>query len=107
MLRVRLRGPVMERRMKHHHDPLGRIGNGCRTLAAALALLCLPAVPSALAAVTGTGGGPETTVTAPHTSTTGQTLPPGAAGAPIVDPNERTERQKKLDRVLNGICKGC
>ncbi|KQO43616.1 hypothetical protein [Methylobacterium sp. Leaf85] len=61
--------------------------------------------PEARAAVTGTGGGPETTVTAPHTSTTGQTVPPGAAGAPS-EPNERTDRQKRLDRVLNGICQG-
>lgn len=58
-------------------------------------------------ALTGTGGGPETTITAPHTAATGQTIPPGAVGAPNVDPSERTARQRDLDRVLNGICEGC
>ncbi|MBO1022774.1 hypothetical protein IPV08_22710 [Methylobacterium sp. SD274] len=82
-------------------------GRHRRVLAAILGLSFLMGLSEARAAVTGTGGGPETTVTAPHTSTTGQTVPPGAAGAPIVDPNERTDRQKRLDRVLNGICQGC
>lgn len=93
--------------MQRRYMGLARPGIGSRVLAAILGLSFLIGLPEARAAVTGTGGGPETTVTAPHTSTTGQTVPPGAAGAPIVDPHERTERQKQLDRVLNGICQGC
>ncbi|CAA2100496.1 hypothetical protein MBUL_00699 [Methylobacterium bullatum] len=93
--------------MQGRYKGSARPGRHRRVLAAILGLSFLMAQPEARAAVTGTGGGPETTVTAPHTSTTGQTVPPGAAGAPIVDPNERTERQKRLDRVLNGICQGC
>ncbi|MCC0806400.1 hypothetical protein FPV16_09255 [Methylobacterium sp. W2] len=92
--------------MQGRYKGSARTGRTLRVLAAILGLSFL-ILPEARAAVTGTGGGPETTVTAPHTSTTGQTVPPGAAGAPIVDPNERTERQKRLDRVLNGICQGC
>ncbi len=42
--------------------------------------------------LTGAGGGPETTVTAPHTASTGQTVRPGGAGAPALDPSERTQR---------------
>lgn len=58
-------------------------------------------------ALTGTGGGPETTITAPYTAPTGQTLPPGSGAAPMLDPSERTERQRNLDRVLDGICDSC
>ncbi|WP_051439726.1 hypothetical protein [Methylobacterium sp. 10] len=93
--------------MQRRYKSSAGSGRHHRVLAAILGLSFLAGLPEARAAVTGTGGGPETTVTAPHTSTTGQTVPPGAAGAPIVDPNERTERQKRLDRVLNGICQGC
>lgn len=62
---------------------------------------------AARAAVTGTGGGPETTVTAPHTRASGQTVPSGGPELGIVDPAERTERQRRLDRVLDGICSDC
>ncbi|MDR7039896.1 hypothetical protein J2X36_004674 [Methylobacterium sp. BE186] len=58
---------------------------------------------SASEAVTGIGGGPETTITAPS----GQTVPPGAASAPTSDPTERTRRQRELDPILDGICAGC
>lgn len=58
-------------------------------------------------ALTGTGGGPETTVTAPYTAPTGRTVPDGAAAAPTNDPSVRTERQRDFDRVLEGICVGC
>lgn len=58
-------------------------------------------------ALTGTGGGPETTVTAPYTAPTGQTVPDGAAASPTNDPSVRSERQRDLDRVLEGICVGC
>ncbi|WP_311275890.1 hypothetical protein [Methylobacterium sp. WCS2018Hpa-22] len=93
--------------MRDRYEGSERSRRHGRIIAVALGLSFLVGLSGARAAVTGTGGGPETTVTAPHTSTTGQTVPPGAAGAPIVDPNERTDRQKQLDRVLNGICRGC
>ena len=56
---------------------------------------------------TGTGGGPETTINAPYRSAVGQTVPPGAAAAPVHDPNRRTQRQKDLDAVLGSICDTC
>lgn len=58
-------------------------------------------------ALTGTGGGPETTITAPHTAPTGQTVPRGLVDSSTTDPEARTERQRNLDRVLDGICTGC
>lgn len=58
-------------------------------------------------ALTGAGGGPETTMTAPYTAPTGQTVPGGAAVVPTNDPSARTGRQRDLDRVLDGICVGC
>lgn len=57
--------------------------------------------------LTGTGGGPETTVTAPYTASTGQTVPSGTMAIPTATPSERTEREKTLDRVLDGVCVGC
>jgi hypothetical protein len=62
---------------------------------------------SARPALTGTGGGPETTITAPHTAPTGQTVPRGLIDGPAVDPETRTERQRNLDRVLDRVCTGC
>ncbi|KQT47926.1 hypothetical protein ASG52_10640 [Methylobacterium sp. Leaf456] len=59
------------------------------------------------APITGTGGGPETTVNAPYRAGTGQTVPPGRDAAPDIDPNARTERQKRLDGVLDSICESC
>ena len=56
---------------------------------------------------TGTGGGPETTANAPYRSAVGQTVPPGRATAPEVDPGSRTERQKRLDTVLESVCDRC
>ncbi len=76
-------------------------------LSLAAGLACLAGAGEARAAVTGTGGGPETTITAPHTRPSGQTVPPGASAAPTHDPEARTERHRELDRVLNGICRGC
>ncbi|HEV7439050.1 MAG TPA: hypothetical protein VGN94_05410 [Methylobacterium sp.] len=78
-----------------------------RGLAITLGFLSGLTQAAAQTAVTGTGGGPDTTITAPHTSAVGQTLPPGTAAAPIVDPGARTDRQKDLDGVLKGICTGC
>jgi hypothetical protein len=56
---------------------------------------------------TGTGGGPETTVNAPYRSSVGQTVPPGRATAPTHDPEQRTDRQRQLDSVLDSICRSC
>ncbi|QEE40429.1 MULTISPECIES: hypothetical protein [unclassified Methylobacterium] len=74
-----------------------------------LGLIASPACLDAAQAdpVTGTGGGPETTVNAPYRSSVGQTVPPGRAAAPLHDPNAWTTRQKDLDPVLGSICDAC
>ena len=60
-------------------------------------------------AQTGTGGGPTTTITAPNTSSVGQTVPrPGAAGeGRLGDRETRTANEKKDDQLMRGICIGC
>ena len=62
-------------------------------------------------ATTGTGGGPTSTVTAPHTSAVGRTMPPagGDAGAATAGDNRerRTQEQKVDDKITQGICIGC
>jgi hypothetical protein len=63
--------------------------------------------PAMAGPYTGTGGGPETTANAPYRSSVGQTVPPGRAAAPTHDPEQRTERQRKLDSVLDSICRSC
>lgn len=73
----------------------------------ALVLGGLTLGPAAAAPHTGTGGGPETTVNAPYRAGTGQTVPPGRDAAPDADPTTRTERQKRLDGVLDSICRSC
>ena len=78
----------------------------CAILGLGLALGGGSGVASA-AAYTGTGGGPDTTVNAPYRSSVGQTVPAGRSAAPEVDPNDRTSRQRKLDPVLDSICRGC
>ncbi|GEO98100.1 hypothetical protein [Methylobacterium haplocladii] len=75
-----------------------------------LALL-LPAVASAETPPdrTGTGGGPRSTITAPHTTATGVTKPPGSGEGPAT-PAERRELQRierENDRIDSGICDGC
>lgn len=56
---------------------------------------------------TGTGGGPASTVTAPNTSSVGQTMP--RPGGRDVDRNldRKTQDDKKADKIMDGICKGC
>lgn len=56
---------------------------------------------------TGTGGGPTSTVTAPNTSSVGQTMP--RPGGKDVDRNldRKTPDEKKADKIMGGICKGC
>jgi len=74
------------------------------------ALLPLLATTAASAqAQTGTGGGPTSTITAPHTSSVGQTMPP-ASGAGAATPNDRrdrTQQQIQDDKISQGICIGC
>ena len=58
---------------------------------------------------TGTGGGPRSTITAPNTSSVGQTVPhPGAADQRLerrID--DRTRQERVDDRIDTGICVGC
>ncbi|RVU14391.1 hypothetical protein [Methylobacterium oryzihabitans] len=58
---------------------------------------------------TGTGGGPGSTITAPYTTSTGQTVPrPGAAeraGERRLDDLTREERRN--DAIDDSICRGC
>lgn len=56
---------------------------------------------------TGTGGGPTSTVTAPNTSPVGRTMP--RPGGPDVDRNldRKTPQEKKADKMMDGICRGC
>ncbi|TXN46470.1 hypothetical protein [Methylobacterium sp. WL7] len=60
-------------------------------------------------AQTGTGGGPTSTITAPHTSSVGQTMPPasGAGAATVNDRRDRTRQQIEDDKISQGICIGC
>ncbi|WP_408902969.1 hypothetical protein [Methylobacterium radiotolerans] len=58
---------------------------------------------------TGTGGGPATTMTAPYTATTGQTVP----NPSVVNPSEtssieqRSREEERMDAITRGICIGC
>lgn len=57
---------------------------------------------------TGTGGGPDSTITAPHTRSTGQTVPSGRADREMerrID--ERTGMEKRDDVIDKSICRGC
>ncbi len=58
---------------------------------------------------TGTGGGPRSTITAPHTSSVGATVPtPGPADTRLerrID--DRTRQERVDDRIDSGICAGC
>ncbi|QRE76290.1 hypothetical protein [Methylobacterium aquaticum] len=58
---------------------------------------------------TGTGGGPRSTITAPHTSAVGATVPsPGAADTRLERRIDDRTRQERLDdRIDGGICVGC
>ena len=83
-----------------------------RTLLTPLLALALLAPLPALAQVseTGTGGGPASTIKAPNTTGTGQTVPkPGALGpneTATVSPQMRREA-KREDAIMKGICIGC
>ncbi len=86
---------------------MGMGRNGRRIVGGALGIGLLLPVGAGAAPVTGTGGGPETTVNAPYRASSGQTVPPGRDAAPAADPTARTERQKRLDGVLDSICTPC
>lgn len=58
---------------------------------------------------TGTGSGPDSTITAPYTTSDGVTKPPGDALGPAegTDPTLR-RRSRQLDREIEtDICRGC
>lgn len=77
-------------------------------------LVLAPLVPTFASAETapdrtGTGGGPRSTITAPHTTATGVTKPPGSGEGPAT-PAERRDLQRierENDRIDSGICDGC
>ena len=79
------------------------------TLAAAAVLAASVSGQALAQAQTGTGGGPTSTITAPNTSSVGQTMPrPGAGGATnLGDRETRTANEKKDDQLMRGICIGC
>lgn len=58
---------------------------------------------------TGTGGGPRSTITAPNTSSVGQTVPhPGAVDRRLDRRlDDRTRQERADDRIDTGICVGC
>lgn len=68
-----------------------------------------PAQATTLPSRTGTGGGPETTVTAPHTAPTGQVVPRPHLLAPWPGGTveEKREGRPKDSHLMRGICVGC
>lgn len=81
------------------------------TIFAMTAAFTLAAVPAFADPVseTGTGGGPASTAKAPHTATTGQTVPnPGALGPRETGSIEhRSTNEEHNDAITRGICIGC
>ena len=75
------------------------------------AILAAGAVPAAADPVsqTGTGGGPATAAKAPHTASTGQTVPnPSALNAGETGSIERRDAvEQRNDAITRGICIGC
>lgn len=58
---------------------------------------------------TGTGGGPETTITAPHTAPTGRVMPrPRSVGPqPRSDAPQKLEPEFRDSLLTKDICVGC
>lgn len=80
------------------------------TLPVALLLAALPVTARAQDPdLTGTGGGPTTTITAPYTNREGVTKPPGAALGPRDVSSAAAERRedRAIERIENSICTGC
>jgi hypothetical protein len=81
----------------------------CVLFASALAPIGALAQAQGLPDQTGTGGGPRSTITAPNTSSVGQTVPhPGAADRRLERQiDDRTRQERVDDRIDTGICIGC
>ncbi|GJE13171.1 MULTISPECIES: hypothetical protein [Methylobacterium] len=77
-------------------------------LAATLALGAAPAWADPISQ-TGTGGGPATAAKAPHTASTGQTVPnPNALNLNETGSIERRDAvEQRNDAITRGICIGC
>ncbi len=58
---------------------------------------------------TGTGGGPETTITAPHVAPTGRVIPrPQSLNSPITgEAGQKPEPSFKDSFLMKDICVGC
>ncbi|ACA20573.1 conserved hypothetical protein [Methylobacterium sp. 4-46] len=56
---------------------------------------------------TGTGGGPRSTITAPHTSSSGRTMPRGDDRALERGIEGRTREERRDDAIDGTICAGC
>lgn len=80
-----------------------------RSSFAALVLLGLSAPASARADLTGTGGGPYSTVTAPNTTAVGVTKPPSRDASPTWrdNPDRRSRQELDNESIESGICIGC
>ncbi len=75
----------------------------------ALALLSLAGPAAAQANLTGTGGGPLSTQTAPNTTAVGVTKPPSRDASPTWrdSPDRRTREELKNEMIESSICIGC
>ncbi|GJD55505.1 hypothetical protein [Methylobacterium dankookense] len=58
---------------------------------------------------TGTGGGPDSTITAPYTNREGVTKPPGTSLGPgeVPSPKAQSRERREIDKIEGSICKGC
>jgi hypothetical protein len=83
---------------------------------AIVAGLLLPTAPFAgPVAVTGTGGGPNSTITAPYTATSGKTVPRPSVFDPSTTGSIELQAHRKKDIptirgdsiIMKGICIGC
>lgn len=100
------RAPTTRRRSMPRLLTLIVIGLALPTAALAQATGSLSNVPPDQ---TGTGGGADTTVTAPYTNSLGVTKPPGTALGPDEALPPRLEQRERAltDRIESGICTGC
>jgi hypothetical protein len=58
--------------------------------------------------MTGTGGGPDSTITAPYTRSTGQTVPSGRGDREMEKRIDERSRMERRDDVIDrSICRGC
>lgn len=75
----------------------------------ALVLFTLAAPAMAQADLTGTGGGPLSTQTAPYTTSVGVTKPPSRDASPTWrdTPDRLSHRELEDDRIESSICIGC